>query len=101
MLQSGKDGKHRGAGPGGDQNVFGGNDLPALDQAHFMRPDDFGALFENLDPGLVEVGLVDAGKAGDFAFLGGDQLAPVEFRRFWQRQPKVSALAKSSAKREA
>ncbi len=64
------------------------DDLPALDQTHFMRSDDFGALFENLDPGLVEVGLVDVGKAGDFAFLGGDQLAPVEFRRFWQAPTK-------------
>ena len=102
VLQSGKDGKHRGAGPCGDQNMSGRDDAPALDQTHFMRPDDFGALFKNLDAGLVEIGLVDVGKAGDFAFLGGDKLAPVEFRRFWQTPAKsfgIGEILRESARR--
>ncbi len=49
-----------------------------------MRAENFRALLEHFDAGLEQVGLVDIGQARDLAFLGGDELFPVEFRRLGQ-----------------
>ena len=46
-----------------------------------MGVDQFGALFDQLDARLVEVGAIDRGETRYLAFLGRHQRRPIEARR--------------------
>ena len=46
-----------------------------------MGVDHLGALFDQLDARLVEIGAIDRGEARDLALLGRHQRRPIETRR--------------------
>jgi hypothetical protein len=71
-----------------------GDDAAAAGEAHFMGPENFRALLEHFDAGLEQIGLVNVGQARNFAFLGGDELFPVEFRRLGQAPAEGFRLRK-------
>ena len=80
MFDARNGGQHLRGGAGGDQNMPRRDHAAGLHQPRLVRAENFSALLENIDAGFQEIGLVDARQAGDFAFLGGDELWPVEFR---------------------
>ena len=80
VLEAGDRARRLGPRAGRDEDVPGAR-RSAAGEPDMMGVDQFGALLDQLDARLVEVGAIDRGQARDFALLGRHQRRPIETPR--------------------